>query len=287
MWLLFSQISALTETAATFLAKKTMASYDSAVVSWFWVTTSLLLLGAVVLFTGIPTIQPVFYTIIFLRIVTDTVALLLYTKALQLEEISLVTPLINFSAIFSLFFSFFINKELPSFLGIVGVFLIVGGAYALNFESRDKGFLHPVQNVLKNRGAKFMLTSATLFGFIFTISKIGIESSSLSFYTFSAALGLSFSIFPIAYLRNKKDLFRILSPKNAIKVLPLGLIDGVKILALMATLQITYVGFADAANNTSILYNQAAAKFLLKEKVRERIIPVIIMFVGLLAIGLS
>lgn len=284
MWFFYSQISALSETASNLLAKKYMNRYDSAVVTWFWVASSTLFLALLVLASGLPVIQPVFWTVLAIRIVVDTFALLLFTRALQLEDVSLVTPLFNFSAIFSLLFSFLINKEIPSVWGVLGVVLIVLGAYLLNYDATNKNLFHPLIMIFKKKASLFMILSTLLYGFIFSISKVGIAASNLIFYTFAAALGLSITIFCIAYMRNKKDLTTILQPKNALRVLPLGIVDSVKILALMATIQTSYVSFADASNNTSILYNQFFARVFFKENIGGRFFPVLLMFAGLLCI---
>lgn len=287
MWLIYSQISALSEALTNVLAKHSMKKYDSVVVTWFWVTSSLLLLGGLVLFNGIPEIKPLFYTILIARILLDTVALLLYTKALQLEDISLVAPLFNFSAIFTLSASFLINKELPSSVGIIGIVLIVLGAYMLNFERGNRDLLHPFKTILTNRGSRYMVISTALYGVIFSISKVGIESSSLVFYTFASALGLSVTIFPIALWKNKSDVIKILKPKNAFRILPIGLLDGVKILALMATIKTSFVSFADASNNTSVIYGSILGGIFLQEKIRGRMLPILLMCGGVILLVLS
>lgn len=286
MWILYSQISALSEALTNALAKQSMKSFDSIVVTWFWVTSSLLLLGSLVVIIGVPEIHPMFYGVLILRIFLDTVALLLYTKALQLEDISLVTPLFNFSAISTLTFSFMINKQLPTVVGIVGILLIVSGAYLLHYDNKNKGILQPFKNIFKNKGSRYMLASTVLYGIIFSISKVGIEASSWIFYTFASAAGLSISILPIAYVKNKKDVIKILKFRNAIRVLPIGLLDGVKILALMATIKTTFVSYADAANNTSIFYGMFLGKWLFKENITQRIFPILLMFTGLLVLVL-
>lgn len=287
MWLLYSQISAISEALTNVFAKRAMKRYDSVVVTWFWVTSSLLLLGGVVLVTGIPNVQPVFYAVLAGRIILDTAALLLYTKALHLEDISLVMPLYNFSAVFTLVASFLINRELPGFLGIAGLVCIIIGAYTLHVEKGNQDILHPFKYIFKKKASVYVLISAVLYGVIFSISKIGIQSSSWSFYTFASAFGLSLSILPIALWKKKSDVIAILKPKNAIQIIPVGFLDGVKILALMATIQTSFVSFADASNNTSIIYGALLSSFFFKEKIRERLIPIIIMFIGMVFLVMS
>jgi drug/metabolite transporter (DMT)-like permease len=231
-----------------------MKEFDSTAVTWGWVASSLLLLGGLVAVTGIPELKPVFFMVLAIRILVDTFALLAYSKALQLGDISFIAPLFNFSAIITLLISYAINSELPSLLGISGILLVVTGAYILNFEFGKTDILHPFKNMIKNKASLYMLVSTVLYGVVFSVSKVGIQSSGLIFFTFASALGMSISIFFIAFLKNRSDLFKILKPKNFIKIIPIGLVDGIKILALMATIQTTFVSYADAANSTSTLY---------------------------------
>ncbi|MBP7842783.1 EamA family transporter [Candidatus Woesebacteria bacterium] len=287
IWLIYSQISAISESFTNLLAKKRMKEFDSTVVIWGWVVSSLILLGGLVVATGIPDLKPLFFTALFVRILFDTFALLTYAKALQLGDISFIAPLFNFSAIITLSISYVINSELPSILGFIGILLVVFGAYVLNFESKKNGLLHPFKNMMRNKAAAYMLVSTVLYGIVFSVSKIGIQNSNLFFFTFASALGMSLTIFFIAYFKNRSDLFKIMKPRNFVKMIPIGFVDAIKILALMATINTTFVSYADAANSTSTLYTVFFGAFFLKEKIKGRVIPAIIMFIGLILLAVS
>lgn len=287
LWILYSQISAVSESFTNLLAKKLMKEYDATIVIWGWVFSSLLLLGGIVLALGIPEVRPLFYLTVAVRVLFDTFALLTYGKALQHGDISYVAPLFNFSAIITVFISYAINAEFPSLLGMLGILLVVSGAYLLNFKLGQADILQPFKNMLKNKAAVYMLVSAVLYGIVFSISKIGIDNSSVSFFTFTSALGMSVTLFCIAYIKNKSDLLRILKPRQFARVIPIGIVDAVKILALMATINLTLVSYADAANSTSTLYSVLWGGIFLGEKIKTRLLPALIMFLGILLLAIS
>ncbi len=287
MWLIYSQISALSESFTNLLAKKKMTHFDSTAVTWAWVTSSLLLLGSLVLINGVPELTPIFFAVLLSRIFFDTFALLSYSRALQLDDISFIAPLFNFSAIVTVIISFFINSELPGFLGMLGILLVVMGAYVLNFKSGKRDLLHPFKNMLGNKASLYMIISTILYGIVFSVSKIGIQNSNLIFFTFSSALGMSITIFTIAFFKNRSDLLKVMKPKIFVQFIPLGIVDAVKILALMATINTTFVGYADAANSTSTLYTVFLGAFFLKEKIKSRVVPAILMFIGLVLLAVS
>jgi uncharacterized membrane protein len=58
-------------------------------------------------------------------------------KALKLEDASLVTPLLTFSPVFTLSIAALFLREMPSPRGIVGVGLVVIGAYWLNHSGAN------------------------------------------------------------------------------------------------------------------------------------------------------
>jgi drug/metabolite transporter (DMT)-like permease len=58
------------------------------------------------------------------------------TKTLQLEDVSLVTPLLTFSPVFTLLITIFFLGETPLTRGLIGVGLLLVGAHGLNRSSK-------------------------------------------------------------------------------------------------------------------------------------------------------
>jgi len=287
--ILFAQGSALLQATQNILNKKFVKQEEPFLVIWYSIFLSLLFLVPVTIFSGIPVLGENFYLFLGIRVVLDIFALSLYFYALKNGDISLVIPLSTFSVVFSLISSSIINNEFPNILGVIGIFVVMGGTYLLNLpqENRLRDPLLPFKLLLSDLPAKLILISAFLYGIIYSVNKAGINNSNTSFFTLSAALGLLLSFSLILLAKHKWKVFQLVSFTKLRQFLPLGLIDGVKIFLFMLAVTYTLVAFADASDNTTAIYSTLLAGIIFKEKIKDRLFPISIMIVGVLLITLS
>lgn len=287
--ILFAQASAILQAVQNILNKKLVQKEEPFVIIWYTIFMSMFFLVPTLLISGVPEIKNDFYIFLAIRLVLDIFALSLYFYALKDGDVSLVIPLSTFSVVFSLISSSVINKELPNFIGIFGIVTVISGTYLLNLpeKERRKDLLLPFKMLFKDNSARLILLSAFLYGIIYSVNKAGINNSSTSFFTFSAALGLLvFFTFAIAY-KNKGNIFKEIKIRNFPKFFPLGLIDGIKIFLFMMAVTYTYVSFADASDNTTAVYSTIFAGIVFKEKIKSRLFPISIMILGVVFITLS
>lgn len=287
--ILFAQGSAILQAIQNILNKKLVQKEEPFVVIWYTIFMSMFFLVPTVLINGIPTIQNDFYLFLAIRLILDVFALSLYFYALKDGDVSLVIPLSTFSVVFSLISSSIINKELPNIVGILGILTVIAGTYLLNLpdKERRKDLLLPFKMLFKDNSARLILLSAMLYGIIYSVNKAGINNSSTSFFTFSAALGLLiFFTLAIAY-KNGGNIFKEIKLKKFPKFIPLGLLDGVKIFLFMMAVTYTFVSFADASDNTTAVYSTVFAGIIFKEQIRSRLFPILIMILGVVFITLS
>jgi uncharacterized membrane protein len=242
-----------------------------------------------VLVRGIPELNQQFYLFLGLRVVLDVFALSFYFFALKEGDISLVIPLSTFSVVFSLLSSAIINYELPNTLGIMGIVVIMIGTYFLNLPNtnRLKNILMPFKLVFSNVAARFILASAFLYGNIYSINKVGMENSSTSFFTFAAAMGLLICFSIGLLFKYKGSIVQHISISQFQKFFPLGIIDGVKIFLFMLAISFTYVSFADASDNTTAIYSTLLAGLVFGEKIKQRLLPILVMVLGVVLITVS
>jgi len=259
------------------------------VVIWYTIFLSLFFLIPAVVVSGIPVLGQNFYLFLGIRLFLDAFALSLYFYALKHGDVSLVIPLLTFSVVFSLISSSIINKEMPGTLGIIGIGIIMCGTYLLNLPQKER-FKHPLlplRLLFSDLAARLILLSAFLYGIIYSVNKAGINNSSTSFFTLSAAVGLLLFFTVVLVIKHKRNVLNLLSIAKFKQFLPLGLIDGVKIFLFMLAVTYTYVAFADASDNTTAIYSTLLAGFLFKEKIRDRLLPICIMIFGVVIITLS
>ena len=140
MWLYLSLLFALLSSFGILLGKKLAGNYSPILLSLLieiFLFPFILLL--IFLFFQIPHTTFLFYKLLLICGVFDTVAAILYYKALSISEISLLSPISSFNPVFTLVFAVFFLDEKPTLLKLIGIIIIVFGAYLLNISSIKTG----------------------------------------------------------------------------------------------------------------------------------------------------
>lgn len=287
-WIILSQLSALTNSIRTVLLKKTTLKCSPNISIWILLLFSQIVLLPIVIIKGFPELNQSFWIYFSLRILVDTFALYFYGKAIKLGEVSKINPLSAISPVIVLLSSIFINNEIPSLMGAIGITIISIGIYWLNTAKiTTKDIFSPFKNILLDKSSFFMAISAFFWGLMPTLSKPAIENSSVEFYTWFGAFVLLL-IFTVMILFNqRKELLEITSSKNFIKMAPVGIFDGIQVLTKMAAISLTITAYASAASRSSLIFTTILSALFLKEKVTQRIGPTILIVIGLVMISLA
>lgn len=173
---------------------------------------SYLLLGFFCLFLikffKIDTIQILYYTLItgFLGAIGNAFQI----KALKCGELSTLAPINSYKIIFSLIFSFFILKEIPSKEAFLGIFLIAAGTFVLLKEKNSTPFKN--KDVLYRIFAVLFMALEAIF-----IKKLILLSNSITALFLWAVSSSLFSL--IFFIFNKNFNFNIKLNLKSIKYL--------------------------------------------------------------------
>lgn len=289
MWLLFSQFGSFTDAIKNIFLKSVDKELDSVPVMWAWFFFTILVLLPLGLWHGVPEVGTIFLVTILVRMVMDPVAILLFTQSMRSAEISLVLPLLSIGPIFTLMTAVFLNHETPSFLGLLGCLLILSGVYFLNL-TRELGFLSPIKHFFHSQASVKMAAAAAIWGVQTSILKVGLATGvSPAFYTLVGTVGifLVFSVIVLGVRRYRQQLPALLTKQN-LKVLSLvGLFDGVTVFLRMTALAFGLAGYVSALNRTSIVFSSVLGYFLFKEHLGRRVVPIIVMLVGVVLVVLG
>ena len=111
-------------------------------------------------------------------------------KALECGELSVLGPINSYKSIVAMIFGIFLLGEIPSLLGIFGIFLIIGGSYFI-FDKGEFRF-----SLLKRRDIQYRLLALIFTGceavFIKSVINLTDVMTSFIFWCFFGAL---FSLF--------------------------------------------------------------------------------------------
>lgn len=278
MWILLTQISAILDATKSVILKSTPKEINSIVATWLWMFFTTLTVLPFTLVAGIPETTPVFWRIMALRLALDPLAIYFFTKSLRMEDISLVLPLLSFTPVVILFVSIFVNGEVPSVIGLLGVLTILVGIYLLNLKPGMK-WLDPFMNITAP-ASRYMLAAALLWGFEVPFFKIAIANASTSLFTLVGSLGI-FLVFSIVVLTGfRKQALLALQPENLKKFATIGLADGLMVQAKTFVLKLAFVGYISAMNKLSILYATIFGMLFFKEKIGRRLVPLGLILIG-------
>lgn len=170
-------------------------------------------------------------------------------------------------------------QEFPSVYGIIGVSVVVIGAYLLNISSAQKNVLAPFLAIFRERGSWFMLTVAFLYSITANFGKMGIQYSNPTFFAATYYTLLSFIL--LIVLVKDNGIATIWSKKLVL----IGLLSSLTILFHMLALKLVFVSYMISVKRSSILFSIMYGALFFKEKdFHERIIGGILMIVGIVII---
>jgi len=140
-----------------------------------------------------------FYAITIFYVLAQSVDVILYFKAIEVGDISIIAPLLTLTSVGSLFGAFFVLGQVPTFAGILGAALIVTGAYLTTRKSRTH-----VSAAINNRLAIAIILFLVVFrGFYASFEVISLRLTNPIYFNFvTSLLGIPL-VMLLIYLRGR------------------------------------------------------------------------------------
>ncbi|HJZ48919.1 MAG TPA: DMT family transporter [Roseiflexaceae bacterium] len=289
MWALYALTAALLTSFLPIINKRILTTADVAVVAWIPNALSLPLLLVVTLaLIGWSSIDGLFLLAVLASGILNLVATLASTRALQLADASVATPFLSFNPAFTLLLSIFTLREIPSVRGIVGVLLIVLGAYLFQVKEVGKGMLAPVQALVRQPGVLLAIGASFVWGLTPIAEKIAIQHTipeNPLMVAFVTTI-LTVVLLTPALWRSAGDLLEQVRRQRHLFGTA-GLISGVAPLFGFSAIALGYVGYVTALFKLGAIFTVVWGALLLKEHgLRERLLATIVMAFGGLLIAL-
>lgn len=210
----------------------------------------------------------------------------LYMRAISKGDISTVMPMLSFTPLILLITSPLTIGEFPTTVGLLGILLVVSGSYLLNIDLKKMNPLEPFRAIIKNKGTRYMLVVATLWGVSGVFDKISITNSSvLQHITFMNIL--VFGSMTVLVLSQKKfNLSKMKETKADLFLVSLFTTGSFLFhyIAISLTLVAYVVSIKRIAGVFSVLLG---AYYFNEPNLRQRLLASIVMFIGVLLIVFS
>ena len=213
------------------------------------------------------------------------IAQILYMHALKKGKLSKTVPLLTLSPIFTIPFAFWIIKELPSLIGIIGIFLIVIGGYILNIENISKNIFAPFKQIYANPGSRFMLMVAVIYGFGIVLDKLSVMNSNPITYVLFQIYSITLVQGTILCIKDKKKFTK--NAKQVFKtklfwVILIGVITTTMLFFQQSAIKLTFAAYVSAIKRTAAVFSVIAGFFIFKERKHflTTLIGAIVMVIG-------
>lgn len=208
------------------------------------------------------------------------------TKALKLQDVSVVTPLLIFSPVFTIMIAAIFLDELLSARGLTGISLVLIGAYWLNRSSRTD-WLTPFKSLTLKPGILLVLLAGLLWAVTPILEKTAIqhtEPQSPLFAAFTVNVLLVLFL-TILMLRSKQPLKSFRPHKGTLFLA--SLIAGSAPILGYTAFSLGPVGYVTTLFKTSTLLTVLWGALFLKERgISQRLPATLLMVLGAILIAL-
>jgi drug/metabolite transporter (DMT)-like permease len=165
MWLMYALLGAIGKSYSGFFRKKIAKSVSGDMYIWVGLTLILLVLTPFMIAHTSEVVSMVisFPLVVLGAAISSILATRLNIEALKREELSYTAPLNAFVPVFTLILaSWFLGENPPKF-GILGVLIVVLGAYIVNIKPGQIKWYQPLQRLVTSTGAQLCIIVALLY----------------------------------------------------------------------------------------------------------------------------
>lgn len=294
MGIILAILTSFFSTAQNAAVKKSAVKSDIFLVAWSIGAFSLVVIfpvfAVLVFWQGMPEFTKDFWLALIYKTPLMIVAYLCYVKAHKHGDLSLISPLLALTPAIILAVAPFMIGQKANIGGVLGVGLIIVGTYVLNFSASKEGLLRPIEKLFHDKGAKYMMLTASIWGVTSVIDALGVKGvkgSSLQVgvsWAFFTSLVLVFILTPFV----AKKIRMIFKKTERKKFFMSGSFMGIAEICQMTAMTMLLAAYVNAIKRFSMVLGVIVGAVLFKEKdIRDRLMGSLIMLAGVILIILS
>jgi drug/metabolite transporter (DMT)-like permease len=289
MWFLYAVLGAFGKSYSAFFRKKVAGNISSSTYTWIGYTLALFILAAIMRsdLAVVPEILRSHFTVVVVAALSNNLGVSLNLAALKREDLSYIAPLNAFVPVFTLIIANVYLGESPRRFGVLGVFVVVIGAYIVSLRSMSGGVGAPIKRLVTNSGAKLSIGVAVSYAINTVLVKKLTTEGYNSFTSLFAVTLLGWLFLSYVPLFKRREIVGL--SRADMKIVLLG---GLASLAgsLFHTIAMTktYASYATGVRRFDAIISIALGWRYLKESdIRYKLIGSVVMTVGTLLMLIS
>ena len=143
------------------------------------------------LFVGIPEMGGTYWALLGGTVALNVLANWLFLRSVQVSPLSLTTPYLSFTPVFTAIAGFLTFGEEPTWMGVAGIAVVCLGAFFLNPGREEDGWLAPLKALWTERGSFYMLIVSVLWSITPAIDKAASMRTSFLWHTWMISVGVA------------------------------------------------------------------------------------------------
>lgn len=244
-------------------------------------------MSILLLILGVPVFTANFFKLLVVVSVLDAIAAILYFKALNISEISLIAPISSFNPVFTLFFAFFLLHESPTAVKFSGILVIVLGTYLLNVSHIRSGILKPFSKLFSDNGVKLFFAANFIWAITPIFQKSAIFQTSPPSPLSVPVMESIIIVLLLSPILIRGESVKRFATKNIKWLILFGLMTTLGQLAAMSAFSLTNVSYSVAIFKLSALFSVIlGAVFFNEKQIKERFLGAAVMVLGTILIAL-
>lgn len=288
MWVFLALGAAALTSFNPILYKRMLKDADTIIVVWGVMLLALPLSGlfAFALTPRLPEVDWLFAFSVLGSAGLNAAAHLASTRALKLADVSFVTPLLIFSPVFTVLISALFLGEIPSLRGMMGVGLVLLGAYWLNYRSGTNWFT-PFKSLVLTPAVILVLLAGLLWAITPLFEKTAIQHTnpeSPRFAAFIVSALLTLTLTPAVIARGRTSIGKLFLHRREFFLA--GLIAGIAPVLGYTAFSLGFVGYVTTLFKLSVLMTMFWSFLFLKERgIMQRLPAALTMVIGAILIA--
>jgi drug/metabolite transporter (DMT)-like permease len=265
-WFTLTLICALSLASADAFTKRFFPDYSGWELVIIRFTVPGVLLLPLMFWFPLPAVPPIFWAWIAALVPLEILAMLLYLLAIRDSPLHLTLPYLAFTPVFNVVTGLLVLGETVSVKGLLGIVLVVCGAYLLNIRQlqSSNNWFAPFSAIARERGSRLMLSVAAIYSITSVAGKGAMQyATAQSFGPFYYVLiGLVMVVVTAFYQPAKLGVLL----RRPAQTLFIGLLMAVMVVTHFLALAMIEVAYMIAVKRTSLLFGIILGAVLFKER---------------------